>query len=305
MKHWLTRLFTFAIVGALGFGLFHYRDLIISWTTRQDPSSSIKSKKRLGETRKGEITITVTAAGSVYSAKSTAISPPYDGYVKKVFVKIGDQVKTGDPLLSIAESTIARRNEIFPLRAPFKGTVVEVNANQGEQVKVNSSGYDGSGLIRIEDFSSFYVSAELPELDYVKVKKSLAAKIRVSAIIDRTFTGEIVHLNLASKSQDRWDRNKVVFPVKVALLEKDVRLKPGMSALVDITVASKKEAVLIEHEFIEKKDDKYFVTLENGERVEIELGLQNEIVAEILKGVGEKQKIQQVDFLSGAGGNSF
>lgn len=305
MKNSFTKLFFIAILALVmitGIVLYN-RDSILKWFDGNLPAAYSAAQVRLGEVRKGEIVVSVTAAGTAYSAKSTAVSAPYNGYVKKVFVKIGDQVKTGDPILSVAESTMAKDEEIYPLLASFKGTIVEVNVSPGEQVKGCGGNDAKSDLIRIEDFSSFYILAELPELDYVKVKKNLAAKIKISAIIDKTFNGEIINLNLASKSQDRWDRNKVVFPVKISLNEHDSRLRPGMSALVDIIVASKKDALLLEHEFIEEANGEYYVTTEHGDRIQVRIGLQNEMVAEITDGLFENQKIRQVDFL--AGGSSL
>lgn len=273
-----------------GFSVYYFKDAILSKTQNKSPNIDFKT----GSVSKGDITVSVTAAGNIFSAKSTIISAPYNGYVRKVFINVGDKVQKGDPLVSIAESTFARSQDIFPLRAPFSGTVVSVLVNEGQQVK---TGNDGA-LLRVEDLSSFHVMAELPEIDYIKINKSLGAKIRVSAVMDKTYKGVISEIDLASKSQDRWDRGKVVFPIKVAMLGFDKSIKPGMSVLVDIIVAEKKGVLLLGHEFIEKTRDGYQVTMLDGKKKPVKLGLQNEMTAEILEGVASTDRVKMVDFLN-------
>ena len=65
----------------------------------------------------------VTIAGTVTPLKKTVITAPYSGYVKKIYVKIGDLVKRGDPIVSVVQS-LQGGDDVFPLRSPLDGVVV-------------------------------------------------------------------------------------------------------------------------------------------------------------------------------------
>ena len=84
--------------------------------------------------QKGELLQRVTIAGVIEALKTTVVTAPYDGYVQKIFVKIGDKVKEGDPLVSITQSLQATES-VYPIRAPFGGTIVQVLKTEGQFVK--------------------------------------------------------------------------------------------------------------------------------------------------------------------------
>jgi len=77
----------------------------------------------------------------------------------------------------------------------------------------------------------------------------------------------------------------------------DDALKPGMSCLIDIVTNEKDNVIALPHEFIHLDGENPFVVLEDGSKVPIKLGIQNEAVSEVLEGVKEGAKVRQVDFM--------
>ncbi|MBI3554684.1 MAG: efflux RND transporter periplasmic adaptor subunit, partial [Deltaproteobacteria bacterium] len=47
----------------------------------------------IGEVHKGELVQRVTVAGTVIPRKRTVLMPPYNGYIKKIYVRVGDTVR--------------------------------------------------------------------------------------------------------------------------------------------------------------------------------------------------------------------
>ncbi|OFZ85014.1 MAG: hypothetical protein A2603_04050 [Bdellovibrionales bacterium RIFOXYD1_FULL_55_31] len=251
---------------------------------------------RLGVVTKGDLVQRITVAGTVVPKKRTAILPPYSGYVKKMYVRVGQLVKAGDPLVSVVPSLISE-GETFPIRAPFAGTVVQVLHSDGEFVEEKT---ENNLLVRVDDLSQLFVLADVPEIDMVKIRDGQDVVIKVPAILDRSYKGVIREISMASRERKEWSRNsdKVDFPVRIEVTDKDERIRSGMSTLVDI-IPQKRESVLtLKHEYIQKEKDGYFVTLSNGTRKEIKVGLQNEEAFEIVSGLTEGEKVRQVDFLS-------
>jgi multidrug efflux pump subunit AcrA (membrane-fusion protein) len=125
----------------------------------------------------------VTISGNIVPFRKTVITGPYKGYIRKMYVKIGDKVKVGDPIASVSTS-LTVNDPAFPLRAPFAGVVVAVDKAEGEFVKES----DPTDFIaRIDDLSKFYIEAVAPEIERVKIKLGQEAIVRASAILDRTY----------------------------------------------------------------------------------------------------------------------
>ena len=250
-------------------------------------------KKALGEAKIQDLVQRVTIAGTVSPSRKSIITAPYNGYVKKLFVKVGDVVKQGDPLVAVAQS-LQSGDGNFPLRSPFNGTVVQVERSEGEFVRENDS---KEFILRIDDTDKLFVLANTSEIDRVKIKEGQEAVIRISAVPDKNFKGVIRELSLAARDKDQWSRSQVSdFPVKIEIIDKDEIIKPGMSAVMDVITAKKEKVLMLRHEYIRREGEKYFVMTASNKRKDITVGLQNEEGFEVLSGISAGEKIKQIDF---------
>lgn len=252
-----------------------------------------KENKLLGNAKRGDLIQRVTIAGTVVPKRKTVINPPYSGYVKKIFVKVGDIVKKGDPIISVTQS-LQSSDPVFPLRAPMPGTVVQISKTEGEYVKEG----DQSDMVRIDDLSEIYISANVAEIDVPKLKLNQETQISISAILGSAYPGVITEISQAALERKGWNQQQVEFPVRVAVTRPDLKLKPGMSAVVDVITGIRKNVLMLKHEFVRKKDGKYFVELEDGSHRNIQVGLRNEEYFEIKSGLKSGEKVSQIDFLS-------
>lgn len=251
------------------------------------------TKIQLGTVKRGDFVQRVTIAGSIIPNRKTLISTPYNGYVKKIFVKVGDEVAQGDPVVSVAQS-LQSIDTVYPLRAPFPGTVVHVEKSEGEYVK---EGDPKEFIVRIDDLSKYYILAYAPEIDRVKIKRGQETIIKASAILNRSYNGVIRDLALSAKERERESRStQVEFPIKVEILNPDDRVRPGMSVVLDIIVQKKKNVLMLAHEFVRREGDDYFVILKDGKRRDIQVGLQNEDVFEVVSGLKDGEAVQMINF---------
>ena len=259
------------------------------------------TKNLLGTVKKGDLIQRITIAGTVVPYRKTIITAPYKGYVKKIYVKIGDIIKQNDPVVSIVQS-LQSPEEVYPIRAPFSGMVVQVEKSDGEFVK---EGDPKDFIARIDDTSKLFIQATAPEIDRVKLKIGQEAEIKASAILDRSYSGIVRELSLAAKEPEQWNnKSQIEFSLRIEVTNADITLKPGMSTIIDITANKKENALLLRHEFIDKKDNKYLVTLANGKKQEIKVGIQNDEAFEITEGLKEGDQVKQIDFLSSDQGDS-
>lgn len=259
--------------------------------------SFFKSQKKnqigLGKVIRQDFIQRVTIGGTVVPLRKTIITSPYNGYIKKVYVKVGQEVKPNDALVSIVQSLQSPEN-VFPMRTPFSGVVVQIPKSEGEFVK---EGDTTSYIMRIDDRSKLYVLASAPEVDRARVKVEQEAIIKASAILDRNYKGVIRELALAANEQEMWSRSQVIeYPIKIELLDFDEQLKSGMSVLIDVITNKKEGVIFLRHEFINRENDQYYVMLKNGKIQNVKLGLQNDEGFEVLEGLKEGDEVQRVDF---------
>lgn len=287
MKKLLNKIFFVAIFFALS-GVAY-----LIYSRSSSASNENENGKRYGKALKKDLVQRVTFAGSIIPLKKSIVTAPYNGYVKKIFVKVGDKVALGDPIVSIVQSLQSGDNP-FPLRAPLSGTVVQVQKSEGEYVKEGDS---SEFIMRIDDSSKFYVVANAPEIDRVKIKDGQQAVIKVSAIGNRVYNGILRDLSLAAKDKEQWGRSQVVeFPIRIEITDSDKEIRSGMSVVVDVITGKKENVLSLRHEYIRREGEKYFVVLASGIHRDIEVGLQNEEGFEIISGLQEGEDIAQIDF---------
>ena len=288
MKRWLRSKRFWALMFAVGLG---------AWWFYGGRASSAGQSAKLGTVTRGELIQRVTIAGAVNPNRKTVISAPYSGYVRKLYVEVGQTVRGGDPVVSVAQSLRGSSEDIYPMRAQFDGTVVQVLKTEGEYVDSQGGQGTANAIVRIDDLTRIFVEASAPEIEVSKLKLGQEVIIKASAVLGRSYKGKIEHIALAAREQKDWDRSRVEFSVYVEVTDKDSQLKPGMSVIVDIITHKLTGVLTLKDEFVQKDGDKYFVVTEKGERKQIEVGLQNEEVFEVKSGLTEGERIRQTDFL--------
>lgn len=252
---------------------------------------------QLGTVIRKDLVQQVTVSGLIIPNRKTVISTPYSGYVRKIFVKIGDKVKAGDPIVSISQSAHGSADDIYPLRAPFPGTVVQVYRTDGEYVELKNSQLD-SALVRIDDLSQMLVSANVTEMEVLKLAVGQEVSIAASAVLGQEYLGRIKSISMAAKETRDFERSKGDYPISILVTNADSQLKPGMTVIAEIVTKKIEKALTLDQKHIRREGRMYFVETEGGEKKRIETGIQNEESIEIKKGVAEGERVKSIDLLS-------
>jgi HlyD family secretion protein len=120
----------------------------------------------------------------------------------------------------------ARSNlEEATLRAPFDGTVTQLNVGVGDPV---SPGEVVLVLATLDQLQARTV--DLTELDVAQVTEGQAALVTVDALPDTELKGHVLRIGLQSEDY----RGDVTYPVYVVLDDAAPELRWGMTALVEI-----------------------------------------------------------------------
>lgn len=243
---------------------------------------------------KSSIVQRVSLAGNIVPDRMFTVSAPYEGYIQKIYVKIGQTVKKGDPVVSIVQ-TIGSQEPVFPLRAPFTGKVMDIRNTEGEYV-AKSTGKDF--IVRIDKLDNLYVEGKVSEADMVKLAVGQDVLVKVQALNEKTYDGKIESIALSAIKTREWsDSTNIEYGIKIKLLGIDESLRPGMSVISDIIASKVDDVLVVPHEYIYKKEGKFYVINDKGEHVEVTTGTQNEMLFEIKSGVSEGDKLTPVNFL--------
>ncbi|MEW5993349.1 MAG: efflux RND transporter periplasmic adaptor subunit [Candidatus Zixiibacteriota bacterium] len=132
------------------------------------------------------------------------------------------------------------------IAAPMTGVVTFVDCEAGEIAAAQTAFTQGKTLMTISNLDVFEVEVEVDETEIAKVELGQEAKIEVDAFPDTVFTGQVVEIgNTAIVSGYGTQDQSIDFRVKVIFNEPDVKIKPGMSATVDITTANREDVLSV------------------------------------------------------------
>ncbi|MEY4615485.1 MAG: hypothetical protein RJB66_445 [Pseudomonadota bacterium] len=251
-----------------------------------------------GLVEKKDLIQRVTIAGFIEPLRTTTIAAPYTGYIKKLYINVGDPVKVGTSLVSVTQSLLGTQ-EVYPMRSPINGIIVQINKSEGEFVR---DGDIKDFILRIDDPSQYIIKAQTPEIDRIKLRVGQNAIIKVNAINGKTYKGVIRSIAQAPSVKDSRNSSTVEYSTIVDILDADELIRTGMSTLIDLIVEKKEKALTLRHEFIQRDKNGFFVTKANGDRQNITVGIQNEEAFEILSGLNEGDSVKAVDFSLWSGG---
>jgi multidrug resistance efflux pump len=106
------------------------------------------------------------------------------------------------------------------LKAPFSGTVVEVNVDPGQLIGIDT------WAVLVADFSEWYVETnDLNEQEVVKISMDQGAAISPDALPDLQLSGVVTEISDKFNLQ----AGDVLYKVRLRVEQPDPRLKWGMT----------------------------------------------------------------------------
>jgi HlyD family secretion protein len=170
------------------------------------------------------------------------------------------------------------------ISAPHDGIITLLNVTDGQVISGATSVSNGTDLLTIAQLDELYMEANINEVDVEKLHVGQPAVLRFDAIPDFEVEGRI---NVIAPSA-RKDGNVRVFPIEVIFEVPDARVRPGISATVEVPIASAKDvvSVLLSAVFTNAKDSHAYVQTATGwEKRSIDVGINNLQYVEIKSGV--------------------
>ncbi len=139
--------------------------------------------------------------------------------------------------------------------APMSGIITFLDCEVGEIAAAQSAFSQGKTLMIISDLSVFEVEVEVDETEINKIVLNQKTEIEVDAFPDTTFPGEVVEIgNTALLSGMGTSDQTTNFKVKVVFNDPNVKIRPGMSATVEITSNERENVLTVPYSAIVMRD---------------------------------------------------
>lgn len=171
------------------------------------------------------------------------------------------------------------------IRSPISGVITSRPVKIGEGVN------KGSHIATVVSTGSMYIEAFIDEADVAKVRIGQEVNITMDSYPGKVFKGEVYRISpvvLGGKQETR------TFEVRVRLKDKDILIKPGMSADIEIIVESIPNVLALPSQAVVEKEGKRYVYIIRDSRARltpVDLGRFNWTFYEVLSGVKEGDKV--------------
>jgi HlyD family secretion protein len=187
--------------------------------------------------------------------------------------------------------------------SPMDGTVIQLNAEQGETVVPGSTNLPGSVIMTVGDMSTLLAEVEVSEVDVVNVQLGQEAEVTVDALGEAVQKGHVVEI--ATSGREDPALGTIDFAVKVAIEDPDPRLRPAMTAKVDILTATRDDALTVPIQAVVKRrfkadgeevkgseakgldevDTVYLIADGKARPQRVETGISDELHVEVVSGL--------------------
>jgi HlyD family secretion protein len=177
------------------------------------------------------------------------------------------------------------------LRAPFAGTIAEINGELGEFVTPSPVGIPTPPTVDLIDSSCLYISAPIDEVDAPSIRTGMSARISLDAFPDRDFPGHVRRiapyvLDLEKQARTVEIEAEIDAPDKTGLL-------PGYSADVEVILDHRDGVLRVPTSVVD--DGRYvFVFDPDTSRITqtpVVTGLSNWEFTEIADGLSEGDRV--------------
>ncbi|MEK6643264.1 MAG: efflux RND transporter periplasmic adaptor subunit [Planctomycetota bacterium] len=127
--------------------------------------------------------------------------------------------------------------------APIGGIISKLSVKEGEIVVTGTMNNPGTVIMTISDLSKMQVRARVDEVDVPMVKSGQKARIYLQSDQQKPIPAQVVRV--ASKSTKVVGRDVVSFETILEVQSQDERVRPGMTANVEVEVAKQTDCVTI------------------------------------------------------------
>ncbi|HYK87158.1 MAG TPA: efflux RND transporter periplasmic adaptor subunit [Acidobacteriota bacterium] len=151
--------------------------------------------------------------------------------------RIADQARLTQARASLESARLNLANTI--ITSPISGTIISRNVDKGQTV---AASFASPTLFQIgEDLTKMQVNTNIDEADVARIKTGMNATFTVDAYSGEVFSGTLSQIRLAASTV----QNVVTYNAIIDVANPQLRLKPGMTAMVKILIRKVEDVLML------------------------------------------------------------
>lgn len=187
--------------------------------------------------------------------KQASISPRFGGKILDIAVKVGQEVKRGQRLVTLEPISVGNSNVV--LSAPIDGFVLNLHAGVGDIIDA------GGNILEVGDASQMLVRGvayETPDIQILQVGQK--AKLHLDIAPDRHIEGKIQRINRVIDPESR------TFSIFALIDTPKGDIQPGLQGTMEIFTGSDAPVIAVPKRAVLGELGSYFVYVIKGQEVE-------------------------------------
>jgi HlyD family secretion protein len=158
------------------------------------------------------------------------------------------QIRRSEGSLTQARDSLEKTT----LFAPMDGTISSLTSEVGERV-IGGGQFAGTEIMRVADLGNMELRVQVNENDIVNVKINDRAVISIDAYPSRKFAGVVSEISSSAQGTGQGANSQAAaqstevtnFLVKIRVTDREIPLRPGMSATADIETKTVENVIAV------------------------------------------------------------
>ena len=220
--------------------------------------------------------------GEVIAASSVDTYADAQGILARLYVGLGDYVRTGQVIAEVDPSRPGLNYALSPVKARVSGTIIALPLDRGDSVSPQVP------VATIGDLSRLQVVTAIPERFISRIRIGMPAEVYLEA-----WPGHVIPLEV-SEIDPVVDSASRTLEIKMDIPAGQEKVKAGMYAEIRLTTDEKDDVVKIPADTVLRRLGETFVYVVKGERVEKRIvvpGITLGGIVEIIDGIEAGEKI--------------
>ncbi len=205
-----------------------------------------------------------------------------EGDYKRALAQATDELDINGSAYQAANARLKNINmqiSYLWIKAPFSGVITNRFADKGALIQNGLNNNSSMPLFELQDLQPIRLQVDIPETDVVLINNSTMTQITFPELPNSRYSATV------SRVAYSVDETKTM-KVEIDLPNKDLKIRPGMYAKVDIQRSGHKEALSVPNEAVGNiKGQSFIYVVQNGKakKIEVKTGIRDEKFTELLE----------------------
>jgi len=176
------------------------------------------------------------------------------------------------------------------LDAPFDCTVLTRPVSLGQTVSGSAGFNSGTEILTIANLNDMIITAHINQADVTRMKNGQSVDVQVESVPGLKMKGAVERI-----APQAIIKNGIKgFSARVAIKNLDPRIRPGMTSILSIPVASVENALAVPLSAVFTEKGERFVYVKDGEKFErrtVQIGISDFSFAEVQRGLADGEVV--------------